>query len=453
MMIIAGRDCLVPLYLFKRWFFVLSILFLTLERIALAQTIAAHVDTIRLLMKEQKYHQAKIIVEELLEKDPQSLPLLLLREELEGYLGAWRELIWDGQQPFESLPPPTDFAKPDALKSPLSPPLPTYARVETYYRTTNTINKEFNSGFEFENVNFSPFLRGGLFLKREQASFPSVQRASDGVTSFFKGDRYSGQLDIIYDKNEGSKIKGSFYSNLKTVGGGVEYRQATFLCQALGENIVNAELQNPYWGIIESVVDYGVRDTLMGSRKQNFTNAFEGILGFGFYNYGIHLKRNQARSFAWKLRLAYKADLAGRATNVTETAFFKNANLSLLYTLDGESPFQVAQRPTQWGWLYRPFPLQRMQRHTVGALFNKELDSFPGVRIEGLAEYSYNPFLGRGPAARANVYFPVLPTCDLQLFAVYARIRDNNKDKIDTLNGIARYDTVKTVGVLLTWRL
>lgn len=441
------------LYAFKKWFSLLSVLLLLFQSIALAQSTTAPIDTIRLLMKERKYHQAKALVEELLEKEPQSLPLLLLREELEGYLGAWREPVWDGQQPFESLPAPTDFAQPDALKSPLSPPLPTYARLETYYRMTNKINKEVNSGLEFENINYSPFLRAGLFFKREQAFFSAIQRAADGVTSTFKGDRYSGQIDLTYDKNEGSKVKGSFYSNLRMVGAGIEYRHATFLYEALGENIINAELQNPYWGISESVINYGVRDTLMASRKQNMTKALEGFLGLGFHNYGINLKRDQARSFAWKLRLAYKADLPGRNANITETAFFRNANLSLLYTLDGESPFQVIERPTQWGWLYRPFPLQRMQKHTLGALFNKELDSFPGVRIEGLAEYSYNPFLGNGPAARANIYFPVLPTCDLQLFAVYARIRANGKNKIDALNGAGRYDTVKTIGVLLTWRL
>ncbi|MEI8295578.1 MAG: hypothetical protein WCG04_03530, partial [Alphaproteobacteria bacterium] len=335
-----------------------------------------NIDVIHTLMLSQKYHEAKAKVEELLDKDPKSLPLLLLREELEGYIGAWREPLSDAQQPFESFPAPTDFAQSDALKSPLSPLPPTYVRLENYYRTVNKINNEFNSGLEFENINFSADLRGGLFLKREHVLFPAVQRSSNGVTSLFKGDRYSGQLDLVYDKSEGSKIKGSLYSNLKTVGAGVEYRQATFLYDALGENILDAEFQNPYWGVIESVVDYGVRDKVMASRKQNFSEAVEGLIGFGFNNYSINLKRNQARSFAWKMRMAYKLDP------------LKDANISLIYSLDGESPFQVAKRPTQWGWMYKPFPLQRMQKHTAGLLFNKELDSFHGIRLEGLAEYT-----------------------------------------------------------------
>jgi hypothetical protein len=446
-------------YCFKRWSFIIGILLLSQPMLALAsepvtqaQSASAQIDAIHLLMKEQRYHQAKAMVEELLKKEPQSLPLLLLREELEGYLGAWREPS-DTQQLFEALPAPADFAKPNTLKSSLSPPPPTYARLENYYRTNNKINTEFNSALEFENINLCSFLRGGISLKRERVLFPAIQRAGNGVTSLFKGERYSGQLDMIYDKGEGSKVKGSLYSNLKTAGAGVEYRQATFLYEALGENILNAEFQNPYWGVIESVVDYGVRDTLMVSRKQNLSSAFEGLIGVGYHNYGINMKRNQARSFAWKLRLAYKVDLPGRNAGITETSLLRNANLSLIYSLDGESPFRVVQRPTQWGWLYRPLPLQRMQKHTAGILFNKELDTFPGVRIEGLAEYSHNPFLGRGPAARGNIYFPVAPTCDLQLFAVYARIRDYGKDKIDALSGLGRCDTVKTIGVLLTWRL
>jgi hypothetical protein len=436
----------------KKWSFIICSFLVLQPTLVQAQPASSDIKTIQLLMTQQKYHQAKVLVEELLEKEPQSLPLLLLREELEGYLGAWREPI-DTQQPFEALPDAADFASPNTLKSPLSPPPPTYARIENYYRTNNKINTEFNSALELENINFSPFLRGGVSLKRERVLFPLIQRAGTGVTSLFKGERYSGQLDAIYDKSEGSKVKGSVYSNLKTVGGGVEYRQATFLYKALGENIVNAEFQNPYWGLIESVVDYGVRDTLMASRKQDLSRAFEGLIGVGYHNYGINLKRNQARSFAWRLRLSYKADLPGRNAGSAEPSIFSDTNLSLSYSLDGESPFQVVQRPTQWGWLYRPLALQRMQKHTLGLLFNKALNSFPGIRLEGLAEYSYNPFLGRGPAARGNIYFPVAATCDLQLFAVYARVRDYKKNKSNALTSLGRCDTVKTVGVLLTWRL
>ncbi len=237
-------------------------------------------------------------------------------------------------------------------------------------------------------VFYTPTLSSDIIAENNSLESKGDVIRADGSSSPFEGDKQRATVTVSNIFNEGQIATGKLHFGNENIGAGVAYSMP----DRWGSSAIDANINQPDWSFIETVVGDGTKDNISIARKQHLITNLDGVLGLGFNHYNLEDESDIASSAAVNLGLGYNYPYSYEQGY--ETSFAAN------YTVDAEYFSDRTELLNDVGGTYSPFPAVSYEIHavTVSALQNLystlSLDAYAGFAKDRLG--SSGPLFGGG---------------------------------------------------------
>ncbi|MDE3016089.1 MAG: tetratricopeptide repeat protein, partial [Pseudomonadota bacterium] len=273
------------------------------------------------------------------------------------------------------------------------------------YAQNVTINSDwmnFGSDSEFVSgvsgyVDVNDHMQLGMATQENQLQIHDGRRP-DGSVGHFAGSRQRGEIYLQSYASGGEMFKFSLFGNNRTVGvGGYDH----FL-NPLGETLISAEWNKPYWDILEAAFDDATRDrlSLVQTVKPTPRLAISG--GPAINRYNSEGKNDLATSVSGTLSASY-------------LLIDGPPSLALVYGFDAEYVQRSKYGPDATGAMTRLFPLSSREVHSLsfgsGYTFN---DALSGAMSAG---YAYDQLGGHGALLSTSLTWEISDAIEMQFRA------------------------------------
>ncbi|MEQ1753775.1 MAG: hypothetical protein ABL973_06550 [Micropepsaceae bacterium] len=229
---------------------------------------------------------------------------------------------------------------------------------------------------------------------------------TDGTVGPFSGDRYSAEIDAIYDLTMRWQGIVSLFGADDTIGAGALLRYA----DPSGSFSLSAAYHQPSWDYPESIVANGTFDSAILNISRSFADTWYFNLGVAARRYSLADENDAAISTAINAGLRWALPIES-PTKIT-----------LGYAFDGEYAERISLKPDGIGGFYALLPLGDRVIHTADLRIAEQLSQTLYTSLSG--GYAYDMNGEGGVVAAAELAYN--PTIDLRiaLNAYYSGIAD-----------------------------
>jgi hypothetical protein len=172
--------------------------------------------------------------------------------------------------------------------------------------------------------------------------------------------------------------------------------------------VLRAAYREPYFGLVESIADAGVRDSVEAIWRLRRGQFWRAELGLRYARYGLDGVDDAATAFGVQAGAAYDVPLG-------EDAF-----LTFAYGLDAEYVDSVAVLTDAFGATFMPLALIDREVHSLSLGVTTALTD--ALTAEALAGYAYDRYAEGGLFARAELAYDVSPAWAVAATASYAEV-------------------------------
>lgn len=339
----------------------------------------------RALFESGAFEQARVILQQLIEEDPERVEPLVNLAELENRAGRWRKAVTLYNRALHLVNDPS-VAR---AKAQLLAQHKQFVQAEVgvqHYQDADTQTFLTTTGRLFSGK----WADVGFEYQARYVDAPSVARPN-GDTSGFSGVRHRLELNLSGAYTKGIDLTGRLFATEYDVGIGGD------LSGAIGDGRLALALRyhEPYWVLVEGVVSGGAADRL--------SIEYAGALGHDFWvqakagvnAYSIGDEFHGAKSGTGTLAIRYLPPISA-------------GTLSFGYIFDGEFPFDLTKKTDDNGMEFAPVNIIRREVHTMELSYVRDVTD--ALTIGGTFVYSYDRVGGNGPGGHAVLtYKPSIP--------------------------------------------
>jgi len=339
----------------------------------------------RALFESGALEQARVILQQLIEEDPERIEPLVNLAELENQAGRWQKAatLYNRALHLDNDP------RVARAKAQLLAQHEQFVQTEVgvqHYQDADTQALFTTTGKLFSGQ----WAEVGFEYQARYVDAPSVARPN-GDTSGFSGVRHRLELNLSGTLIDGFDLTGRLFATEYDVGLGVD------LSGTVGDGRLALALHyhEPYWVLLEGVVSGGAADRLSIEYARPLGRHFRMQAKAGFNVYSIGDEFHGAKSGTGTLAVRYLPPISA-------------GTLSFGYIFDGEYPFDVTEKTDANGMEFTPVNIVRREVHTMELSYVREVTD--ALTIGGTLVYSYDRVGGHGPGGYAGLtYKPTTP--------------------------------------------
>jgi hypothetical protein len=355
------------------------------ERMKAQEHLRAELLRARTLFENGAFAQARVILQQLIEEDHESVESLVNLAELENRAGRWRKAA----SLYNRALPLADDPRVARAKLQLLAQHEQFVQTEVgvqHYQDADTQALFTTTGRLFSGT----WADVGFEYQARYVDAPSVARPN-GDTSGFSGVRNRLELNLSGADINGIDLTGRFFATEYDVGIGGD------LSGAIGDGRLTLALRfhEPYWVLLEGVVSGGAADRLSIEYARPLGRDFWMQAKAGVNAYSIGDEFHGAKSGTGTLAVRYLPPISA-------------GTLSFGYIFDGEFPFDLTQKTNADGMAYDPVNIVRREVHTMELSYVRNVTD--ALTVGGTFAYSYDRVGGHGPGGHAVLtYKPSMP--------------------------------------------
>jgi hypothetical protein len=339
----------------------------------------------RTLFESGDFEQARVILQQLIEEDPERVEPLVTLAELENRAGRWRKAITLYNRALHLVNDPHIARAKAQLLAQHEQFVQTEVGVQ-HYQDADTQVFFTTTGRLFSGK----WAEVGFEYQARYVDAPSVARP-DGDTSGFSGVRNRLELNLSGEYLNGIDLTGRLFATEYDIGVGGD------ISGAIGDGRLTLALRyhEPYWVLLEGVVSGGAADRLSIDYAGPLGRDFWMQAKAGVNAYSIGDEFHGAKSGTGTLAVRYLPPISA-------------GTLSFGYIFDGEFPFDVKKKTDANGMEFEPVNIVRREVHTMELSYVRDVTD--ALTMGGTLVYSYDRVGGSGPGGHAVLtYKPSVP--------------------------------------------
>lgn len=225
-----------------------------------------------------------------------------------------------------------------------------------------------------------PDLRWIVTAERDAMTLDAYTRFSDGAAVPFDGSRERGVIGLQQECESGLTLEGKLFWGDTVIGVGAD---GSFV-DLWGRTTVLGEYHEPYWGITQSTIEYGVRNRIGVSRLLRLYKGLTIDVSGSYQQYNLYTKIPTARTWAAHVLLTYRV----APTDFMLRQMPEGAGVSYNYLMDIEMQLWQLSKTGLDGTEYQPLGFSNSALHTF--FFGLDLPITPCAMVQGTAGATYD---------------------------------------------------------------
>jgi hypothetical protein len=311
---------------------------------------------------------------------------------------------------------PTDediMARKRAMFKDLEP----FASVGASVKRTNQATEKFvTAGAQ---AYYDPTLSAGIIFENDSLKSKADVVRVDGTAEPFDSDRQRATLSMGKLFNGGHGADGFLYLGNDNIGGGLQFS----LWDRSGTTSLQANLNQPDWTFIETVVGKGTKDNISLTRKQRFRNNFDLSLGGSLNRYNLEDDSDVAKSVSLDFYAGYNYPVSFSET------MGDDINLGINYGLGAEYFKDKETKLSPGGGTFQPLPAETYEVHSLTVSASKNFT--PDLNLDAYAGYAVDRFGDDGPLFGAGLTYSPVKNISLEVLGSRGIMGENRIGTVD----------------------
>ena len=248
---------------------------------------------------------------------------------------------------------------------------------------------------------------------------------SNGDIAGFRSIKQRAAVGAKFAVDAGTAVEGVIHLSEGLPGASMRVSRRGFVFSPESESSVEVDIFEPYWGLVEGIVNDGARSRVRTTHYEPLGQEIDLFAESAVNSYRID---NDARV----------ADSVSAGISTTYSPWWLPHGLSLGYQVDAEYVLtrQVSRRSD--GTTFRPLNVVTRETHTARIGFDREIADHLSVALN--AGYNYDRFNSKGPVVATAIRYAPSPGVQAELTASQSIASSRGSD-----------GTVNRFGALLSW--